>query len=42
MVYWTYQNEVIEEARHNLMILKRELQYKPSDMIEINYEETNV
>ena len=42
MVYWTYQTEVIEEARHNLMILKRELQYKPSDMIERNYEETNV
>ena len=42
MAYWTYQTEVIEEARHNLMILKRELQYKPSDMIEINYEETNV
>ena len=41
MVYWTYQTEVIEEARHNLMILKRELQYKPSNM-EINYEETNV
>ena len=40
MASWTYQTEVnnFEEAQHNLMVLKIELQYKPSKMEENDEE----
>ena len=42
MASWTYQTEVnnFEKAQHDLMVLKLELQYKPSQMEE-NDEEHN-
>ena len=40
MASWTYQTEVnnFQEAQHNLMVLKIELQYKPSKMEENDEE----